>query len=159
MVPPAISVIYCHLRWQDGSLWLWPLPDPTFFSRWQLKLEWPPLSPIRMYPWGRVAAEEKNNSWRLLLLTRWRREGGREATPWFVAPKRRETYPAAVCTHTGPPSVCLPLFCFPPFHFTSRNQNRRYMWWGKPFLLLKFRAWTQFFRAPAIWLCRPQLQG
>lgn len=48
MVPPAISVIYCHLRWRDGSLWHWPLTHPTFFSEWRIMLIVTPLSATRI---------------------------------------------------------------------------------------------------------------
>lgn len=160
MVPPAISVIYCHLRWQDGSLWHWPLADPTFFSGWRIKLGVTPLSDIRMYLRGRSAAQEENNSWILLLLAHWRREGCDEATPCFVSPKRQETFLLRF-TLTGPPSVRLPLFCFPPFHFTSRNLNRHYMWWRKPFSCVwssfLVRSLVELLRTWPIWLYRPKL--
>lgn len=48
MVPPAISIIHCHLRWDHGSLWHWPLTDPAFFSEWWIMLIGTPLSDIRM---------------------------------------------------------------------------------------------------------------
>lgn len=61
MVPPAISVIYCHLRWQDGSLWHWPLTDPTFSGGQRIELGVTPLSDIRIYLRG--CAGKLNNSW------------------------------------------------------------------------------------------------
>lgn len=48
MVPPAISVIYCHLRWRDGSLWHWPLTHPTFFREWRIIIIVTPLSAARI---------------------------------------------------------------------------------------------------------------
>lgn len=66
MVPPAISVIHCHLRWRDGSLWHWPLTHPTFFSEWRIMLIGTPLSATRMClgdgDWG---------------MKSWRRRGGK----------------------------------------------------------------------------------
>lgn len=43
MVPPTISIIHCHLRWQGGSLWHWPLTDFTFSHKYQIKLGVTPL--------------------------------------------------------------------------------------------------------------------
>lgn len=137
MVPPAISVIYCHLRWQDGSPWHWPLTDPTFCRGRRIELGVTPLSDIRIHLRGWVGAEEGNNSWILLLLVHWKKGECDELTPRFVSPKRQENFLLRF-TLTGPPSVRLPLFRSPPFHSTSRNQNRHHMWWWRPFLCLKY---------------------
>lgn len=121
MVPAAISVIHCHLRWRDGSLWHWPLTHPTFFSEWRIMLIVTPLSATQMCL--------GDGDWRTEELQMF--EGG--VTPCFVSPQRRET---SLLLFALPGSLCgrLPLPCAPLFHFTCPNQNRRYMWPGEPFL-------------------------
>lgn len=76
MVPAAISVIHCHFRWQDGSLWHWPLADPTLSPGGRrIELGATPLSDIRIYLNVRAAVEEVSDSWFLLTgrkgRTRW----------------------------------------------------------------------------------------
>lgn len=143
MVPPAISVIHCHLRWQNGSLWHWPLLDPTLSRGRPIELGVTPFSDIRIYLRGGVAAEGESNGWILQLLVHWRKEegggGGGEGVGWwwsctmFCLPQEAGDFFCSGLHFTGPPSVSLPHFCLPPFHSTSRNQNRHGMWWRRPF--------------------------
>lgn len=134
MVPPAIRLIYCHLRWQDGSLWRWPLTDLTLSRGRRIELGVTPPSDIRIYLRGGAAVEEVSNSWiaLLLLLPRWREGGCGEVTPRFVSPQRRETCLLRP-TLPGPPSARLPHLRFPPFHSTSPKQNTHGMWRWRPF--------------------------
>ncbi len=155
MAPSAISVIYCHFRWQDGSLWHWPLTDPTLSSGRQIELRVTSLSDIRIYLRGRAAVEEVSDSCILLLLAQWKRGGCGWVTPRFVSPKRQETF--LLFTLTGPPSVRLPLLRFPPFLSTSPNQNRHHMWQRPPFPRSSclVQGLVGLFRACSIWLYRP----
>lgn len=111
MVPPAISVIHCHLRWQDGSLWHWPRSDTMFPHRRWIEFEIMKLSDI------------------IINLPEWR-EGAGEVMSVF-----------GCCLHTLGPCLCLPqeaegfralvnidhLSLHPLFHSISPDVNRQHV--------------------------------
>ncbi len=99
MVPPAISVIYCHLRWQDGSPWHWPLTDPTFCRGRRIELGVTPLSDIRIHLRGWAGAEEENNGWILLLLVCWKKGRMWWSYTTFCLPQEVGEFSALVYTH------------------------------------------------------------
>jgi len=148
MAPPAISAIHCHLRWQGGSPWHWPLADLAFsrgpadlvrnhggFSHQSWSKRW----------CGRVAGRMVNNGgiWLLLLHALAGGEegrGGGGGYPAFCLPLE-----AGEQSAPGPRSLRLPPLCLPPFHPTSRNKNRRHMWHRGPFLCRKYLASCRVF--------------
>lgn len=123
MVPPAISVIYCHLRWRDGSLWHWPLTHPTFFSEWRIMLIVTPLSAARICLGDRDRRTKD--------LQTFDRQLHRDLSP----PRGR----IPPCSSSRSQELTVGDFLTssslrPLFHFTCHNQNRRYMWPREPLL-------------------------
>lgn len=142
MVPPAISVIHCHLRWRDGSLWHWPLTHPTFFSEWRIMLIGPPLSATRMCLGDGDRRTDGPPPLEEGIYTVFCRplEAGDLSAP-ALAPR------ISLWETSSSPRP-------PLFHSTCPDQNRRYMWPREPFLRR-----PGFLGTRSIWLCGPSLQG
>lgn len=123
----AISVIHCHLRWQEGSPWHWPLTDTAFSRGRRIELGVTPLSDIGIYlgRTGGVQGKWMIVGFLLLLLLVYTGEGKRcgEAKPHFVSPMRRESGLLRFTLPAGPPSVCLPLF-YSPRRFIPQLENQ-----------------------------------
>lgn len=141
MVPAAISVIYCHLRWRDGSLWHWPLAHPTFFSQWRIMLIVTPLSAtrIRLGGGGRRTGELQTL------------DGGGYTV--FCLPLEARVLPAPV--HARRNSLWETSSSLRPsvsFHMSQPKQTLHVAEGTFP-------AFPQLLGTWSIWLCGPSLQG